>query len=917
MSKTLRTAAIVVGAVALASTVVGAAIGAGVVAGTTATTAAGAGAFGTAGISFSATAAGSFAAAAGTLGAVASGLSFAAAVTAKRPSPSSGGSQTRFKADPLAGIPYAMGRTLVGGHIVYHEAHGKDNQFNSFAVVLSGAGPIESLDAFRVDGADVAFAGGAAVGGYAGWMWQATQLGQAPEAAALAVPAAVGSPAPGWTGAHRLSGMAAALWTLRFDRKQKIFAAGTPQPGWLGHWVRVYDPRLDDSWPGGAGSCRALDEASYVWSDNPYLHALTWLLGRWQNGVRILGIGAPPAMIDVAAFVEGANVAEANGWTLGGVVYSTDAKWNVLKMMLQAGGGEPLRLGARISCLINTPRVSLATVRAGDIVGDTAVPACAPRRSRLNGVVPLYRSEAHGWEMVAAAPVRVAAYVAEDGEPRTREIVYPLVQGVDQAAELALYDIVNAREFGPVELPLKPRWLGYKPGDCITVEAAELGLNGQTLLILERRLDPDGRVTMRARSETGAKHGFALGLTGTPPPTPGVTGDALNDVPAPAAGAWEVAGGVLGAGGVSVPVLAVAGACDNANADAIMFEYRVDGAGEWIAAGSEPPASVRKDIAAVTAGTPYLVAVSYRVRGVVGARRVLGPVVTGEYSGIEGPPGADGAPTYSWLAFANSADGSIDFTTTAPGARQYLGLAANKPSPVESTDPADYSWAKIQGPQGSAGVPGPPGPNGEPTYIWIAYANSAAGTADFTTGEPGARRYIGVAPNRLTPVESSDPADYSWAKIEGPTGPPGAPGATGAPGPVGPVGSTGPAGPPGPPGAFRSAVTAAMTGAVSAEILVGLASGESVAVDGFFNSAVDGACSCTLHIEASVDGGGWVTIGSGASTAAAVGEPAVLDVVATFSNGSGTSQRVALLGVAVAAGAGDFVGAPWGSFIRA
>ncbi|MDO9486875.1 MAG: hypothetical protein Q7J32_00755, partial [Sphingomonadaceae bacterium] len=358
------------------------------------------------------------------------------------------------------------------------------------------------------------------------------------------------------------------------------------------------------------------------------------------------------------------------------------------------------------------------------------MPACAPRRSRINGAVPVYRSEAHGWELVPAAPVRVAAYVAEDGEQRTREIAYPLVQNVDQAAELALYDIVNAREFGPVELPLKPRWLGYKPGDCLTVAAAELGLNGQELLIVNRTLDPDGIVTMTARSETTAKHGFALGLTGTPPPTPGVTGDTLNSVPAPEAGAWSVTGSVLAAGGVAVPVLSVTGAADNANAEAVLFEYRVDGASAWIAAGSEPPATVRKDIASVTAGTPYLVAVSYRVRGVVGARRVLGPVVTGDYAGIEGPPGADGLPTYTWVAWATAADGSSGFTTEAPGDRTYIGIAANKASPVESNNAADYSWARIQGPAGTPGVDGTDGINGDDgifrEFVWRRAAAAPA-----------------------------------------------------------------------------------------------------------------------------------------------------------------------------------------------
>lgn len=614
MSKTLRTAALVVGALALASTGVGAAIGAGLIAES----------------ATFAVAAGSFAAAAGTLSAVATGLALTANLTAKKPSASVGGSQTRFKADPLAGIPYAIGRTMVGGNIVYHKAHGTDNAFNTYVTVLSGGGPIEAYESFLVEKVPITFSSGAAVGGYAGWMWKADQLGAQPESTALAVPAGAGSTPPGWDSDNKLSGMAAAIWTLKFDKKGKIFAAGTPQPGWVGQWVKTYDPRLDDTYPGGEGDCRALDESTYVWSENPYLHSLTWLLGRWQNGSRVLGVGAPVSMIDVAAFVEGANVADANEWTVGGQVYSTDSKWNVLKMMLQAGGGEPLRLGARISCLINTPRVSLGTVTRADILGEASVAATQPRRYRFNAVVPVYRSEAHDWEVVSAAPVMVDDYVTEDGERRTKEIIYPLVQDVNQVAELALYDIVNAREFGPVEMQLKPKWLGYKPGDCITVDEPELGLEGQDILILNRTLEPSGLVTFVARSETSAKHAFALGQTGTPPPTPGVTGDDLNTVLAPAADAWELIGTEFSDNGSTIPALVVTGACENINADAVLFELQPDGSSEWTKLGMEPPTVTRKEITGVTPGTGYFVGVSYRVRGVLGARRVLGPESVGE-----------------------------------------------------------------------------------------------------------------------------------------------------------------------------------------------------------------------------------------------------------------------------------------------
>lgn len=94
MSKVLKTAAIVVGAVALVATGVGA-IGA-AVAGTSIS--AGIAGAGVAGISV------------GTLGFVASALSLGATLTAKKPTQDATGSQTTFDANPDTGIPLCIGR---------------------------------------------------------------------------------------------------------------------------------------------------------------------------------------------------------------------------------------------------------------------------------------------------------------------------------------------------------------------------------------------------------------------------------------------------------------------------------------------------------------------------------------------------------------------------------------------------------------------------------------------------------------------------------------------------------------------------------------------------------------------------------------------------------------------------------------
>lgn len=493
LMKVVRTAAIVIGAVAAVATGVGAIVGAKAFLLAT-------------GVSLA------------TVGAVGTLAGLVAGLTASRPSGSVQGSQTQVSFDPQAGIPYIAGRTGFAGVARHQDTYGAKNIFLGTVLVFSGCGPVQEFESFSVDRGAVTFSAGAATGDYAGWMWLDTQLGATPEASALT--ASQGT-LPGWGAANKLSGYCAALWELKFDKNGKKFAAGVPLPMAVIKGVKVYDPRLDSTYPGGSGTHRSDDESTWEYSENPWLHALAWALGRHQNGKRVMGVGMPADSIDVAAYVEAANIADTNGWTCGGVVSSQDDKWNVLKLMCQAGGGQPMRLGGMLSCHYETSRVSLATITDADLIGKASVTATQPRRDRINTAVPRCRLETHGWEVTSLEAVSVASYVTEDGDTRTREVDFPLVQDKDQAAQLAAYEIVNAREFGPIRLTLKTKWLGYKPGDCLTLDIEELGLASQTAIITGRTLDPStGAVTLELKSETASKHAFALGLTGTAPPTP-------------------------------------------------------------------------------------------------------------------------------------------------------------------------------------------------------------------------------------------------------------------------------------------------------------------------------------------------------------------------------------------------------------
>lgn len=465
--------------------------------------------------------------------AVATVASIGATLTQKKPPALGNTSQIMIGAN--LPMPYTIGRTYVGGALLHDVGYGGTiddvpNPYRSMVLEWSGAGPVDEIEAFQADFATVNFSGGEATGYYDNFMWLDTQLGATPEASALAGPHGA---IPQWGASYKLSGHAAGLVTLKFDKKGKRYASGVPQFGAILKGVLVYDPRLDSSYPGGSGSHDFDDETTWEYSDNPALHALAYARGRYQNGKKVIGCGFPRDSINIAAFVELANICDTNVWTVGGTIYEPGSRWDNLKRILEVASASPMFVGAMLSVRFSAPKVALDTITAADLAdGQYVVPAMKTWRDRKNGLIPKYRSEAHKWEMVQSDLVSVPEYVTEDGEEKEEEFALGLCQDKDQAAQLAAYALVNGREFGPIVLPCKPRLIEYLPGEALEVDIPELGLNSQLCVITGRKIDPGtASVELTLESETTAKHAFALGQTGTAPPTPTITtGEDMDDI---------------------------------------------------------------------------------------------------------------------------------------------------------------------------------------------------------------------------------------------------------------------------------------------------------------------------------------------------------------------------------------------------
>lgn len=505
MSKTLKTVAMIAGAVALVATGVGAVVGA--------TAAAAAGSAGIGAVSLTSLA--TYASLAATV------ASIGAQATAKKPNARGSVNSVTIATDALS--PYLIGRTYFGGVLRHDTGYGATlkkvkNPYRGMVIEYSVAGPLQELEGLYLDFQPISFSGSAATGYYSTFLYRDYRLGLTTETALTPY----WSGMPNWTSAHKLSGKAAVLWNLKFDKDAKRFASGVPIQGAVWKGVKCYDPRLDDTYPGGEGDHRIDDPSTWEWSECPGLHALKYVLGSYQNGIKVFGVGMPVAGVMVEHFVSLANVCDANGWKVGGVIFEPGDRWSNLKDILQAGGAEPLFIGGKLGLKINAPRVSLDTITPADLADDDAeITAMQSWRDRRNGIIPKYRSEPNKWDYVQSDLVQVSDYVTEDGEEKNEERQYNLVQGKDQAAQLAGYELVNGRERFPLKLPCKPRLRKYGPGDMLTLDLPDHDLEGVDAVIVDRSPSPSTMVvTLTLMEETPGKHATVLALTGTAPPPP-------------------------------------------------------------------------------------------------------------------------------------------------------------------------------------------------------------------------------------------------------------------------------------------------------------------------------------------------------------------------------------------------------------
>lgn len=136
--------------------------------------------------------------------------------------------------------------------------------------------------------------------------------------------------------------------------------------------------------------------------------------------------------------------------------------------------------------------------------------------------------------------------------------------------------------------------------------------------------------------------------------------------------------------------------------------------------------------------------------------------------------GDAGVSNYMHVAYADSEDGSVRFSTGDSADCEYIGTYTSA-DPLPSQNPRDYRWLKVKG------------DDGVNTYVHIAYSNNPDGRdMNFESNS----KYMGIYTGE-SQIAPADPSEYVWSQIKGADGAKGADGRDGTKGDKGDNGRDG------------------------------------------------------------------------------------------------------------------------------
>ncbi|EZP57424.1 phage tail protein [Sphingomonas sp. RIT328] len=429
----------------------------------------------------------------------------------------SGSTTDRLNASLVTDTPRKMvfGRTALNTDLRYQEWWGRDQEYCSQVFVVASHW-CESIDEIWLDDKLAWSAAGGVTGEFAGYL-----------GVAIHAQAVTGSTFnAGWSGRWGPNAAFAGCATLYLQfkvtgngkkGKSPFSSTITSRVTVVGKGARLPDPRFDSTL-GGAGAVRLADQTTWAWAPNGYesgrnpaLALLFYLIGwRIQNPVTrewklAVGRGVPIDRIDVESFITAANlcdepVTRADGTTepryrCDGTFSEEDDPAQVIAGFEACMNGKLRDSTGRfaLQVLHNDLATPVVDFTDDDVLGDFNWSAGNNLNDRRNVVRGRLTDPASLYQLVDFPAVRIASV---DGIERIDSVDLALVQSPSQGQRLAKQRLQRAQYQGAFSAEFNARGWAVKDGDIVRLTFSALGFDRKLFRVSEGVIDPTGVVPL-------------------------------------------------------------------------------------------------------------------------------------------------------------------------------------------------------------------------------------------------------------------------------------------------------------------------------------------------------------------------------------------------------------------------------------
>lgn len=330
-----------------------------------------------------------------------------------------------------------------------------------------------------------------------------------------------------WTANHRGQGLT--LLRVTFDLEDPRFQGGLPNITAEGSWALLYDPRKDSAVPGGSGSHRVDDPATWEWSDNPALATDDWLRSE-------MGYGVTPADIDVAYTIAAANACAATGtfddgagpytaarYTCNGTFTSEQSREAVLEDLTESMGGTAI-CGAQWQINAGAWTPPVVELTDADLAGSVEiVQADSETDALLNGAhgryIPAGKSQPADANPPYSNPVLVAA---DGGTPLVSDYTFMFTSTNARVRDLLRMKVEQTRAGKVIQYPAKLKHWGLRVGERVYVTNATYNYNRLPFRITDRRYTQQAPVLLTLQADAASIWDQADAATAEPYPDTGL-----------------------------------------------------------------------------------------------------------------------------------------------------------------------------------------------------------------------------------------------------------------------------------------------------------------------------------------------------------------------------------------------------------